>query len=250
VNELALLFQRLGLDTLSVLEAAGTKWNFLPFRPGLVGGHCIGVDPYYLAHKAEAIGYHPELILAGRRLNDNMGAYVASQVVKLMIKKGHVIAGARVLVLGITFKENCPDIRNTRVVDLVRELQDYGCLLTVHDPHADAAELHSEYGLELLGELAGGTGAAGPAAAADAAPAAAVAHGFGPAATPGDGPAAGTGAAGGTTAGGPGSYSAVIIAVAHDEFRSLNVRSLAGGDAGVVYDLKGILPREDVDGRL
>ena len=149
VNELSLIFERIGIDTQEVLEAAGTKWNFLPFRPGLVGGHCIGVDPYYLTHKAESLGYHPEIILAGRRLNDNMGAHVANRVVKLMIKKGHKVQGANVLVLGLTFKENCPDIRNSKVIDVIRELQDFGCNVSVHDPWADAAEVRHEYGLEL-----------------------------------------------------------------------------------------------------
>jgi UDP-N-acetyl-D-galactosamine dehydrogenase len=150
VNELALIFNRMGIDTQEVLEAAGTKWNFLHFRPGLVGGHCIGVDPYYLTHKAEALGYHPQIILAGRRLNDNMGGYVAGQVIKLMIKKGHRIEGSRVLVLGITFKENCPDVRNTRVVDIIRELEDYGCKVEVYDPWADKDEVSGEYDIQLL----------------------------------------------------------------------------------------------------
>ena len=150
VNELALIFERMGIDTQAVLEAAGTKWNFLPFRPGLVGGHCIGVDPYYLTHKAESLGYHPEIILAGRRLNDNMGAYVANRVVKLLIQKGHRVQGARTLVLGITFKENCPDIRNSHVVDVILELKDFGCDVVVHDPWADPAEVRHEYGLEML----------------------------------------------------------------------------------------------------
>lgn len=150
VNELAILFNRMGIDTESVLKAAGTKWNFLPFRPGLVGGHCIGVDPYYLTHKAQQIGYHPEIILAGRRLNDNMGQYVAGQIVKCMIRKGLRVLDARVLMLGITFKENCPDIRNSRVIDVVRELQDYGCHIDVYDPWADADEVMREYGLQLL----------------------------------------------------------------------------------------------------
>ncbi|HDP68028.1 MAG TPA: nucleotide sugar dehydrogenase [Candidatus Marinimicrobia bacterium] len=152
VNELAKIFNILGIDTLEVLEAAGTKWNFLPFRPGLVGGHCIGVDPYYLTHKAQAIGYHPEVILAGRRINDSMGKYVAGEVVKLMIKKGHTIANARILVLGITFKENCPDIRNSRVIDVIAELRDFGCRVDVYDPWADSAEVHQEYGIELIQE--------------------------------------------------------------------------------------------------
>jgi UDP-N-acetyl-D-galactosamine dehydrogenase len=151
VNELAIIFNRMGLDTEAVLKAAGTKWNFLPFRPGLVGGHCIGVDPYYLTHKAEALGYQPQVILAGRRINDGMGTYVAGQMVKAMIRKGIAIKGARVLVLGLTFKENCPDLRNTRVVDVVVELRDYGLQVDVHDPWADAAEAQHEYGLDLTG---------------------------------------------------------------------------------------------------
>lgn len=222
VNELSLLFGRLGIDTLDVLEAAGTKWNFLPFRPGLVGGHCIGVDPYYLAYKAQAIGYHPELILAGRRLNDGMGAHAASQTVKHLIRKGHVVAGARVLVLGVTFKENCPDIRNSRVVDVVRELGDYQCHVDVYDPHADPEEVQSEYGFDLL-EALPRPGAGGGAARADGTP---------------------------RTEGAPAPYAAAIVAVAHDEFRTLDVRALVGGEAGVVFDLKGILDRSMIDGRL
>ena len=153
VNELAIIFNKLGIDTEAVLQAAGTKWNFLPFRPGLVGGHCIGVDPYYLTHKAQEVGYNPEIILAGRRLNDNMGIYVANQVVKLMIKKEHRIAGAKVLVLGITFKENCPDIRNSRVIDVIEELQEFGTEVDVYDPWADPDEVRHEYGLQLLPAL-------------------------------------------------------------------------------------------------
>jgi len=149
VNELSMIFNRLNIDTNAVLEAAGTKWNFLPFRPGLVGGHCIGVDPYYLTHKAQEVGYNPEIILAGRRLNDNMGIYVASQVIKLMIKKGHKVEGAKILVMGITFKENCPDIRNSRVIDVIRELQEYGCDITVTDYWADKEEVKREYNLNL-----------------------------------------------------------------------------------------------------
>lgn len=150
VNELAKLFDLMGIDTLDVLEAAGTKWNFLPFRPGLVGGHCIGVDPYYLTHKSIQIGYHPEIILAGRRLNDGMGAYVANEFVKLLIKKEHVVYKARVLVLGMTFKENCPDIRNSRVIDIVNHLKAYGCEVEVHDPWADSEDVLREYGIHLL----------------------------------------------------------------------------------------------------
>ncbi|TNE94712.1 MAG: Vi polysaccharide biosynthesis UDP-N-acetylglucosamine C-6 dehydrogenase TviB [Rhodobacteraceae bacterium] len=150
VNELAKIFNRLDIDTDAVLRAAGTKWNFLPFRPGLVGGHCIGVDPYYLTHKAEAIGYHPQVILAGRRINDGMGAYVATQMVKAMLKRGIAVNGARVLVLGLTFKENCPDLRNTRVVDVVAELADHGITVDVHDPWVDANEAEAEYGLRPI----------------------------------------------------------------------------------------------------
>lgn len=150
INELAIIFNRMGIDTEAVLKAAGTKWNFLPFRPGLVGGHCIGVDPYYLTHKAEALGYHPQVILAGRRINDGMGAYIAGQMVKAMLKRRIQVAGARVLVLGLAFKENCPDLRNTRVVDVVAELQDYGIAVDIHDPWADAGEARHEYGVDLV----------------------------------------------------------------------------------------------------
>jgi UDP-N-acetyl-D-galactosamine dehydrogenase len=149
VNELAKIFNLMGIDTQAVLKAAGTKWNFLPFKPGLVGGHCIGVDPYYLAQRAQEFGYHPEIILAGRRLNDSMGEYVASQVVKLMIKKGIVINGANLLMLGITFKENCPDVRNTKIVDVIASLVDYGISITIYDPWANASEVKHEYGLEI-----------------------------------------------------------------------------------------------------
>jgi UDP-N-acetyl-D-galactosamine dehydrogenase len=150
VNELAMIFERVGIDTEEVLVAAGTKWNFLPFRPGLVGGHCIGIDPYYLTYKAEQLGYHPQMILAGRRINDNMSLYVSTQIVKRMLKKGIQPNGARVLVLGLTFKENCPDLRNTKVVDIVRELTSYGTEVDVHDPWVDAAEAKAEYGLDLV----------------------------------------------------------------------------------------------------
>ena len=155
MNELALIFERLGIDTLEVLQAAGTKWNFLPFRPGLVGGHCIGVDPYYLTHKAVALGYHPEVILAGRRINDGMAAYVAQQTVKHLIQAGETIKGVKVIVLGLTFKENCPDLRNSKVADLVRELQSFGCDVAVHDPIAESTEAEHEYGIGLTswGEL-------------------------------------------------------------------------------------------------
>jgi UDP-N-acetyl-D-galactosamine dehydrogenase len=203
VNELALIFERLGIDTLEVLEAAGSKWNFLPFRPGLVGGHCIGVDPYYLTHKAQELGYHPEVILAGRRINDNMGIFIASKVVKLMIHKGHKVRGARVLVLGVTFKENCPDIRNSRVVDIVRELNEFGCKVDVHDPWAESDEVAEEYGFPLVERRALK----------------------------------------------PGTYDAVILAVAHDKFRDLDVAWLTRAN-GVVYDVKSCLDRAIVDGRL
>ena len=149
MNELAILFDRLGIDTLEVLQAAGTKWNFLPFRPGLVGGHCIGVDPYYLTHKAEMIGYHPQIILAGRRINDGMGKLIAEQTIKHMIRNGSKVRSSRVNVLGLTFKENCPDIRNTRVIDVIHELKSYGVEVHVHDPVPDAGEARHEYGLEL-----------------------------------------------------------------------------------------------------
>ncbi len=152
INELAVIFNRMGIDTEAVLKAAGTKWNFLPFRPGLVGGHCIGVDPYYLTHKAEAIGYHPQIILAGRRLNDGMGAYVAGQMVKALLKRRIHVQGARVLVMGLTFKENCPDLRNTRVIDVIAELQDYGIIVDVHDPWVDVAEAQHEYGITPIAQ--------------------------------------------------------------------------------------------------
>ncbi|WP_295142057.1 Vi polysaccharide biosynthesis UDP-N-acetylglucosamine C-6 dehydrogenase TviB [uncultured Campylobacter sp.] len=150
MNELAMIFNKMNIDTNAVLQAAGTKWNFLNFRPGLVGGHCIGVDPYYLTHKAQELGFHPEMILAGRRINDNMGKYAADQVVKLMIKRGVLINSARVLVLGLTFKENCPDIRNSRVIDVIEELRDFGCRVDVYDPWADETEVKREYGLTPL----------------------------------------------------------------------------------------------------
>ncbi|MGN6111632.1 MAG: Vi polysaccharide biosynthesis UDP-N-acetylglucosamine C-6 dehydrogenase TviB [Luteimonas sp.] len=205
INEFALIFHRLGIDTMEVLEAAGTKWNFLPFRPGLVGGHCIGVDPYYLIQKAQSVGYYPDILLACRRINDAMGKHVAAEVVKLMIRKGHAVDGARVLVLGFTFKENCPDIRNTRVIDLVGELREFGAAVDVFDPWADWQEARDEYGIELLERM--------PEA---------------------------------------GAYDAVIVAVAHDAFREFGpdgIRTLANGRA-VVYDIKGLLPKEQVDGRL
>ncbi|MBD8897439.1 nucleotide sugar dehydrogenase [Rhodanobacter sp. DHG33] len=205
INEFALIFHRLGIDTQDVLAAASTKWNFLPFQPGLVGGHCIGVDPYYLIQKAQAVGYYPDILLACRRINDGMGRHVASEVVKLMIGKGHAIKNSHVLVLGLTFKENCPDLRNTRVVDLVKEFESFGALVDIYDPWADAAEAKTEYGLDLL------------------------AH-----------------------APKPNAYDAVVIAVAHDEFKAggnAGIRALAS-DRAVLYDVKGILSKGEVDGRL
>ncbi len=153
VNELALIFERIGIDTHEVLQAAGTKWNFLPFKPGLVGGHCIGVDPYYLTHKAEGLGYRPEVILAGRRINDNMGVYIASRVIKLMTQHDQPIKGSAILVLGLTFKENCPDIRNSKVIDVINELKSYGAGIDVYDPHADPEEVGHEYGIKLISAL-------------------------------------------------------------------------------------------------
>jgi len=204
INELAMIFNKMGIDTQAVLEAAGSKWNFLPFRPGLVGGHCIGVDPYYLTYKAEAIGYHPEIILAGRRLNDGMGAYVVSQLIKAMIQKSIQIEGARVLVMGLTFKENCPDLRNTRVVDIVSELKQYNIAVDVYDPWVSVAEAEHEYGIIPI-----------------QAPKASV-------------------------------YDAVILAVAHAEFKDLGperIRAFGKADS-VIYDLKYLLPADAADLRL
>jgi UDP-N-acetyl-D-galactosamine dehydrogenase len=204
INELAIIFNRMGIDTESVLEAAGSKWNFLPFRPGLVGGHCIGVDPYYLTHKAESIGYHPQIILAGRRLNDNMGAYVVTQLVKAMTQRRIHVQGARVLVMGLTFKENCPDLRNSRVVDIIRELADYNVQADVFDPWVKVAEAELEYGI-----------------------------------TPVQQPK-------------PNSYDAIIIAVAHHQFKSMGpvaIRAL-GKLEHVLYDLKYLLPASKSDVRL
>jgi UDP-N-acetyl-D-galactosamine dehydrogenase len=207
MNELAVMFTRMGLDTIEVLEAAGTKWNFLNFRPGLVGGHCIGVDPYYLTYKAQELGYHPEVILAGRRLNDNMGFYVASDLVKLMIRRGMTVVGAKVLVLGITFKENCSDVRNTRVIDVVHELGDYGCKVSVYDPWADPEEVKSEYGLDILPESPE------------------------------------------TNISQKDPYHACILTVAHREFKNFNPDKFLVSN-GVVYDVKGVLPKEIADKRL
>ncbi|MBO4632322.1 MAG: nucleotide sugar dehydrogenase [Lentisphaeria bacterium] len=202
VNELAKIFHLIGIDTQEVLAAAGTKWNFLPFKPGLVGGHCIGVDPYYLTHKAQALGYLPEVILAGRRINDGMGKYVAAEIVKLMIRKERKILGARVLQLGVTFKENCPDIRNSRAVDVAVGLQEFGCKVDICDPWADPNEVRKEYGFPAVREIPEGI-----------------------------------------------QYDAVVLAVSHRQFRELNISVLKQPHT-VIYDIKGILPREQVDGRL
>ncbi len=202
INELAKIFNHLNIDTSEVLAAAGTKWNFLSFKPGLVGGHCIGVDPYYLAQKAIEVGYHPEIILAGRRLNDSMGAYVADEVIKLMIRKGIQVVGSKALVLGITFKENCPDVRNTKVIDIVRHLKNYHIDVDVHDPWADPKAVSHEYGINTMQQMP-----------ADC------------------------------------SYDAVIIAVAHDEFKYELVRNLCS-ERSVLYDVKAVFDKELVDGRL
>ncbi|GAB6066793.1 Vi polysaccharide biosynthesis UDP-N-acetylglucosamine C-6 dehydrogenase TviB [Methylothermus subterraneus] len=204
INELAVLFHKLGLDTLEVLAAAGSKWNFLPFRPGLVGGHCIGVDPYYLTHKAQEIGHHPEIILAGRRINDAMGEYVVARVVKLMNQRRIHVCQAKVLILGITFKENCPDIRNSRVTDMIRELETYSAQVEVYDPLAYPDEVQEELGIELLKELR------------------------------------------------PGRYDAIIVATAHDLFREMGAEKIRalGKPNAVLFDVKGILPKDQVDGRL
>jgi len=204
VNDLAILFNKLGIDTLEVLEAAGTKWNFLPFRPGLVGGHCIGVDPYYLTHKAQEVGHHPDVILAGRRTNDGMGPYIAGELIRLMVCKGLNPVGARVLVLGLAFKENCPDLRNTRVVDIIASLKTYNATIDVHDPWVDAAEAEHEYGLRTV-------------AVPDAA-----------------------------------GYDAIVVAVGHREFHALGAEGIRafGKPGAVIYDVKYVLPRDAVDGRL
>jgi len=201
VNELSKIFNKLGIDTNDVLEAAGTKWNFLKFKPGLVGGHCIGVDPYYIAQKAQEVGYHPEIILAGRRLNDGMGAYVAEEVVRLMVKKEVPVKNAKCLILGFTFKENCPDVRNTKVIDVVKELITYNITPVIFDPWANPAEVKHEYGIEVVNALPSGT------------------------------------------------FEAAILAVSHNEFVGLNLRSLLV-ENGVLFDVKGLLPKGVADARL
>jgi len=207
VNELAMIFSRMGIDTTDVLEAAGSKWNFLPFRPGLVGGHCIGVDPYYLSFKAQLSGYYPELISAQRRINDRMGQFVTDETVKLMLKKKITVNGAKVLVLGITFKENCPDTRNTKVVDVVRGFEEYGAEVIVCDPWASPEEVREEYGIEIVSNVENLE---------------------------------------------PNAYSAIILAVAHNEFKEMNEAELKAlcADPCVIYDIKSILPRELIDARL
>ncbi len=200
VNELSKIFNLIGIDTNDVLEAAGTKWNFLKFKPGLVGGHCIGVDPYYLAQKAQEVGYHPEIILAGRRLNDSMGKHVATEVVKLMMRKDIKVIDSKVLLLGFTFKEDCPDVRNTRVIDIYNELVNFDIEVDLYDPWVDPKEVKHEYGINVANDLP-----------------------IGP-------------------------FAAVILAVAHEEFLSLDVRSFAPN--GIIYDVKGILPKEIIDSRL
>lgn len=204
VNELSKIFNRIGIDTLEVLEAAGTKWNFLKFQPGLVGGHCIGVDPYYLAQKAQELGYHPEIILAGRRLNDSMGAYVAEEVLRLMVKKQVPVNGAKVLILGFTFKENCPDVRNTRIIDMINEFKSFHIEPVIYDPWASAAAVKKEYGLRIENELTAISG---------------------------------------------NQFEAVILAVGHQKFEELNVTDFVKSP-GVIYDVKGFLKKELVDGRL
>ena len=200
VNELALIFDRMNIDTLEVLEAAGTKWNFLPFRPGLVGGHCIGVDPYYLTHKAESLGYHPQVILSGRKINDGMGVYIANKVVKLMVRQGHRVKDTKTLILGITFKENCPDIRNSKVIDVVNELIEFGVKVDVYDPHASNEQVKREYGIDLVEK-------------------------------PSE------------------NYDAIILAVAHDEFKQIDFKSFKNGLETIIYDVKGFLPRDIITNR-
>jgi UDP-N-acetyl-D-galactosamine dehydrogenase len=200
VNELSKIFGLMGIDTQEVLEAAGTKWNFLKFKPGLVGGHCIGVDPYYLAQKAQEVGYHPEIILAGRRLNDGMGRFVASELVRLMIGAGHKVQNTKCLILGFTFKENCPDVRNTRVIDIVQAIKVFHMEPTVYDPWANREEVMHEYGITVHNELP------------------------------------------------QSDFGAAVLAVAHKEFESLSLRTLMGN--GIIYDVKGVLPKDQVDARL
>ena len=201
VNELALIFDRVGIDTQDVLDAAGTKWNFLKYKPGLVGGHCISVDPYYLAYKAENLGYHPEVILSGRRVNDNMSTFVANKMIKMLIKAGKQILGSKILILGVTFKENCPDIRNSKVADVHNELKEFGLKVDAYDYEADPAEVKEEYGIHLIDEITE-------------------------------------------------KYDGILLAVSHDKFSTINIESLKKDSKCIVYDLKGFLPRDQVDSRL
>jgi UDP-N-acetyl-D-galactosamine dehydrogenase len=201
VNELALIFDRMNIDTNDVLEAAGTKWNFLKYKPGLVGGHCIGVDPYYLAHKAQSIGYHPQVILSGRRVNDFMGVFIANKVIKMLISNNHTISKSRVLILGITFKEDCPDIRNSRVVDIFSELSQFNIVVDVYDPHANFNEVYHEYGIKITDKISK-------------------------------------------------KYSAIILAVAHAEFKKLNISGFKKSKDSIVFDCKSFLDRNKVDSRL
>ena len=201
VNELALIFDRMGIDTQDVLDAAGTKWNFLKYKPGLVGGHCISVDPYYLAYKAESLGYHPEVILSGRRVNDNMSTFVANKMIKMLIKSGKQIMGSKILILGVTFKENCPDIRNSKIVDVYAELREFGLLVDVYDYEANSIEVEQEYGIKLIDEIKD-------------------------------------------------KYDGVLLAVAHNKFSMIDIQLLKKDSVSIVFDLKGFLPRNQVNSRL
>ncbi|MDA9977327.1 nucleotide sugar dehydrogenase [Polaribacter sp.] len=201
VNELALIFDRVGIDTQDVLDAAGTKWNFLKYKPGLVGGHCISVDPYYLAYKAENLGYHPEVILSGRRVNDNMSTFVANKMIKMLIKAGKQIMGSKILILGVTFKENCPDIRNSKVADVYHELKEFGLEVDAYDYEANPTEVKQEYGIHLLDEIKD-------------------------------------------------KYDGILLAVSHKKFSMIDIESIKQDAKSIVYDLKGFLPRNQVDSRL
>lgn len=201
INELALIFDKMGIDTNEVIEAASTKWNFLKYKPGLVGGHCIGVDPYYLAHKAQSLGYYPQVILSGRRVNDMMGSFVANKVVKLLIRNGHKISGANALILGVTFKENCPDIRNSKVIDIYNELKQFGINVDVYDPYADASEVKQEYGIDIIRKI-------------------------------------------------DSTYNAIVLAVAHESFSSLDLSKIKCDNQSVIFDTKAFFAKEIVDSRL
>jgi UDP-N-acetyl-D-galactosamine dehydrogenase len=201
VNELALIFDRVGIDTQDVLDAAGTKWNFLKYKPGLVGGHCISVDPYYLAYKAENLGYHPEVILSGRRVNDNMSAFVANKMIKMLIKAGKQIMGSKILILGVTYKENCPDIRNSKVADVYHELEEFGLQVDVYDYQASPKEVNNVFGITPIDEIKD-------------------------------------------------KYDGILLAVSHDKFSKIDITSLKKDAKSIVYDLKGFLPRDQVDARL